>query len=410
MLTETPWRRNLALLWFSQLLVMAGFAAMIPFIPLFIKDELGVVAEGELAFGISMFNFCGTLAYAIFIPLWGYLADRFGVKPMLLRGTFVTAFFFPMMGYVTNVGSLAALRFITAALAGTTAASQTMIARTAPNERQGFAQGVLTTAIWGGSVLGNVVGGFIIHWFNYRCAFWFCGILYFIAGFSILFTQDDFIRTVKTAVKPRRVPGTIPLLPSFTYAVWLLLGVSCLYGLIRSFEAPFISLKIEAVTSPETAAYWTGVVSAAACAGAIVSGFFAGWLSDILPPKRILTVLMILSAAALILQGWAESLWFFCTARVMLFLVIGGIHPLIQKLLSGSAPKRKRGKVFGFASCALQLGGIVSAALGGWTLYLLNLNGVFYVAGILFLLMLPLFLRVVNKVIHEPYYRKVNRT
>ena len=38
------------------------------------------------------------------------------------------------------------LRFATAACAGTTAASHIMIARTTPNNRQGFAQGVLNSA------------------------------------------------------------------------------------------------------------------------------------------------------------------------------------------------------------------------------------------------------------------------
>ena len=91
------WKLNLAMLWFSQLVILAGFQALIPFVPLFIKNELGIVDEAELAFAVSAFNFFGTMAYAIFNPIWGVLADRFGVKPMLLRGTFLTGiFFFPL--------------------------------------------------------------------------------------------------------------------------------------------------------------------------------------------------------------------------------------------------------------------------------------------------------------------------
>ena len=74
----------------------------------------------------------------------------------------------------------------------TTAASQIMVARNTPDERQGFAQGVLSTAIWGGAMLGNVIGGLIIDGYGYRAAFWFCGILYFFAGFAILLTHDGF--------------------------------------------------------------------------------------------------------------------------------------------------------------------------------------------------------------------------
>ena len=63
------WKVNLVMLWFSQLLVMAGFSAMIPFIPLFIKEELHIANEGALAIYVSMFNFFGTLAYALFCPV-----------------------------------------------------------------------------------------------------------------------------------------------------------------------------------------------------------------------------------------------------------------------------------------------------------------------------------------------------
>ena len=41
------------------------------------------------------------MAYAIFLPIWGKLSDRFGVKIMLLRGTFFAGVMFPGMAYVS---------------------------------------------------------------------------------------------------------------------------------------------------------------------------------------------------------------------------------------------------------------------------------------------------------------------
>ena len=75
------WKKNLILLWFSQLIVMSGFSAMIPFVPLFIKNKYGITSDGEIAFYVAFFNFFGTLAYAVFCPIWGVLSDRFGVSP-----------------------------------------------------------------------------------------------------------------------------------------------------------------------------------------------------------------------------------------------------------------------------------------------------------------------------------------
>ena len=106
---KSSWKLNLVMLWFSQLLVMAGFSAMIPFIPLFLKDELMVTDKHDLALYITLFNFFGTMAYAIFVPIWGFLSDRFGVKPMLLRGTFVD-FRLPNDDRANHAGQPAGLR------------------------------------------------------------------------------------------------------------------------------------------------------------------------------------------------------------------------------------------------------------------------------------------------------------
>ena len=140
------WKLNLSMMWFSQLLVMTGYSAMMPFIPLLFKNHIGIVDEGECGLYVSYFNVAGTLAYTLFIPVWGALSDRYGVKIMLLRGTFGTALIFPVMGFVNSAWLLIGLRFLTAACAGTTAASQTLIVKNTPDNKIGFALGVFRTS------------------------------------------------------------------------------------------------------------------------------------------------------------------------------------------------------------------------------------------------------------------------
>ncbi|MBP5638811.1 MAG: MFS transporter [Victivallales bacterium] len=395
------WKVNVAMLWLSQILVMAGYSAMIPFIPLFMKNELGVITKNDLALYVSMFNFCGTLGYTIFCPIWGWLSDKFGVKPMLLRGTFVTAFIFPIMGYVSTPGMLVFLRFLTACCAGTTAASYIMIARTCPDDKQGFGQGVLSTAIWGGAMLGNVVGGLIIHKYSYLHAFWLCGIMYFIAGFSILFTKDKGSRAEKTL--PDRLPDTqekhhrFRLIPDFTRAIWTMLFLFFVYGLIRNIEIPFISLRIEEMCEKGQAEYYTGITSAVVCVGAILSGVVSGYLADKLSPKFMIIPIFIISGIALISQGACDNLWQFGASRTMLYLFAGGAQPLMQKLLSSVTPKEKRGAAFGFSTCFNGIGMMVSATVGGWCMVAFSLNGVFYIGGLLFILTLPLFVVCISR-------------
>lgn len=400
---QVNWKQNLVMLWASQILIMSGFSAMAPFVPLYFKNGLNMTDKGELAYYVTMFNLCGSLAYAIFLPIWGKLSDRFGVKIMLLRGTFIGCFLFPLMGYV-SANWMIFIRFVSAACSGTTAASQLMLVRTTPDNRQGVALGIFSTAVWGGSMLGYVIGGIIIARFSYVFAFWMCGILYFIAGIFVLFTHDD-PDLVKVQIKTVRRRRLSDMIPKFTRAVWLLLILFAATGFVRTFEVPYIALKVEEMTSKADAAYWTGIISAIVCGGAIVSGVLNGYLCDIFPIRKLIAPIFILSAIGLFFQGIVNNLIGFTVARTVLYLAAGGISPLLQKVLSGATPRKKRGTVFGFSSTANGIGIMLSSIVSGWVFAYSSINSIFYIAAILILLMIPLTLAFFRIVRRDGYYR-----
>ena len=62
------WVRNMILMWISQLLVMSGFDAAMPFIPQLLRDNFGMVDEHSRGVCVAIFTFAGALAYAIFCP------------------------------------------------------------------------------------------------------------------------------------------------------------------------------------------------------------------------------------------------------------------------------------------------------------------------------------------------------
>lgn len=403
---QVSWKLNLAMLWFSQVAVLAGFNAFIPYIPLFIKDELGVTDPAALAAAIAAFNFFGQLAYATFNPIWGVLSDRFGVKPMLLRGTFLTAVIFPLMAYSKTVAMLVFLRFLSAACAGTTAASNTMVARNTPDDKQGFALGVLSTAIWGGSMLGFVIGGFLIKFFNYEMTFWMCGILYFVAGITIIFTRDGTIRAPAAVHRHFKAHGLAAAMPRFTRAVWIMLMLFLVLGFIRSFEVAYIVLRVEELIGKTDAAVWTGIISAAVAMAAVVSGIVSGYLADRIPFSRLLIPAMLISALALVIQGAAHGLAAFAVGRVLLYTAAAGLSPILQKLLSSVTPPRKRGSVFGFSSTAMCAGNMLAFAASGYAMYHLGISGVFYLTAALFMLALPFLLHFITAALRRrPFHR-----
>ena len=375
---STVWKRNLAMLWLSQLLVMAGYDALNPFVPLFMRDVLGLADAAQLAKYIAFYNISAFIGYGLSNPVWGWLGDRYGMKPMLLRGTFLTALFWPMMAYVSSPWTLILLRAITAVLAGTTAASQMMIARTAPLERQGFAQGTLTTAIWGGSMLGNVMGGLVIHYWNFTHAFWMCGVLYFVAGISIFFTSDHGGQAVApkrtAAAKPRRLRLALPRVPA---PVWGVIGLFVLMGLVRRVELPYISLRVAQLAEEGEAAYWTGFISAAVGLGAILSGVLFGHLIDKYGTRRLLFTVMGGTAFFMLAQGVGASLVLFGVARTLAYFMAGAIQPMMQKELATATPPEHRGIAFGLSTTAHAVGGSCAALLGAWLMRGFGVQGVF---------------------------------
>ena len=406
--TDRHWKWNLFLMWSSQLLILGGFAAVMPFIPLFMKNELGLTDEHILGVWVSTFNFFGSCAYAIFCPIWGALSDRFGVKPMLLRGTFGTALIFPLMGYVHHAWLLVLLRFLSAACAGTTAASQTLLVKNTPENKQGFALGVLSTAIWGGTMLGNVVGGLVVHYYGYKFAFTACGIMYFLAGFIVLLAHEDFKPVVKTASPGRSGAHRHFIgfrgLPQFTTAVWMLLGIMLFTGFARYFEIPYLAMLVEKIVGGAKAAYWTGIICGAVAVGALLSGMLTGYLSDRVKPLYILVPSMGISVATMLIQAATSNLWVFGVSRTLMYLAAGGTVSVIQKLLSAATPKRKRGKVFGFCTTANGVGIMLSTVAAGGVIYVTGVRGVFYTAAFLLLLLIPCYMAVFRRIMRQRYF------
>ena len=392
------WKTNLALLWVSQIFVMVGFAAAMPFIPLFIADRLGIVETGARGAVVASFNFAGTLGYAIFCPIWGALSDRVGVKPMLYRGTFLAAFIFPLMAFASSSWELVAIRFVSAAMAGTTAASQILIVKNTPNDHQGYALGLLGTAYWAGSMLGNVLGGFAVVRYGYNIAFFFCGVSYFLAGILIFFCKEHKRKFNVQSSKFRVEEATVKPKGAFSGAVLLVLGLVAAYGFVRFFELPYVAMRIEEIVGREDAARWTAISNAFIAVGAFLSGFIIGRMADRIRPAQLLVPALGITVVLLFVQALVNDVIVFTASRTLLYLIGGGLGAVLQKMLALLTPPKDRGTVFGVQSTAHSAGVMLSTAASGALIYQLGshssaaawgVRGVFLGAAILSLLFMP---------------------
>jgi MFS family permease len=212
--------------------------------------------------------------------------------------------------------------------------------------------------------------------------------MYFLAGIFILFTEDKGSRAVSEPQKGGRKSTHWWQLGT---AIWILIGLFFLLGLIQKIELPYVALRVGQLVSQESAAYWTGIVSAFVALGAILSGIVFGWVIDRYPARKLILPLLGGAAAVMFLQGLVPSLKVFATSRTLGYFIAGAILPLLQKRLTQSISSSKRGLSFGLSNTAFSIGGILASILGGLLMANFDVQGVFIGTAVAMLVAAPFF-------------------
>ncbi len=372
---------------------MSGLSAAMPFIPLFIKHNFHIVEEGELGVAISLFTFFGLMSFGIMAPVWGTLADRYGRKIMLFRATFMNAVIFPLMAFAPNLWILILIRAVASAFSGTNTAAQALIVATTPENKQGFALSVLSTAVWSGNMIGYVIGGILVDKFGYTAAFLMCSVLYWVAGLVLFWVKEDFVPQPKTAQSAKKGSWY-----QFERPVILMLLLFFAVSFLRNLEAPYLAVLAGNLVGDDKAAFWTGIISAVAAGGGILAGVVFGYFTDRCKPMQLLTPALLIFGATLFIQGAAHSITVLIIARFFAFMAVGGVEPVLQTMLSKMTPESRRASVFGYMISARNTGLILSSLFAGGIIYFTGVSGVFYVSAAVFWMLLPLMGRIINNI------------
>jgi MFS transporter, DHA1 family, multidrug resistance protein len=380
------WKKNLFVIWISQFLSIAAFGSSLTFIPFYIQ-KLGVTDNAIRNMHVANFVALGSLSFCLMSPIWGFLADIYGRRLMLLRSNFISALLLPLMAFVPNVGMLLLLRFILGAFSGTVTASQTLIASTTPVENRGFALGTISSALFSGSMAGMFFGGFIVDKYGYTITFIATGALLFISGILVLFwVEDDFQKTITLKEKLADFKFRVPRFGS----VWFILILLLFMGFARMFDKPFLPVLVEKINGLDKAATWTGIIASITAIAGIISGSLLGWLADKTSAPRVAIWSALLAGLLMIPQALANSLLLLTSARFGMIFFAGGLDPVFQIWLAKCTPDDKRGMFFGWASSAKTLGWVLAALCSGSIAMFAGVRWVFIIAGIVYISLIPM--------------------
>ncbi len=103
------WRRNQYVMVATVFVVFTGFAFVLPFLPLYVR-ELGVADEERAALWAGVLIGVAPLLAGLLAPVWGRLADRYGQKGIAVKALVAYVILLALSAGVTDVFELLALR------------------------------------------------------------------------------------------------------------------------------------------------------------------------------------------------------------------------------------------------------------------------------------------------------------
>ncbi|OAT79338.1 MFS transporter [Desulfotomaculum copahuensis] len=223
--TELKMLRNRNIFWSVAVTVAGsfGFGMLEPLLPLDLNHRFGLTSAGTgLLFGAL------SMAFTLCQPVFGYLSDRLGRKPLVTGGLLATALTAPWLGRaptleaealllalygtVSGASSATALPLLAdsteaVCLAGANTGSLKMKAAHPNSGMYGTAYGIFNTAYSLGLVAGPLIGALIAGRWNLTTALTFYSLLLGITALGVILQLKEKRQKKAAVSRPATRPG-----------------------------------------------------------------------------------------------------------------------------------------------------------------------------------------------------------
>jgi MFS transporter, DHA1 family, multidrug resistance protein len=358
----TSWKKTFASSFIAQILSILGFSFALPFLPFFI-GQLGDYNAGEQAYWAGITLAASGLTLAVFAPIWGILADRYGRKLMVVRAMFGGTAVLFLISFVQTVPQLIICRLFQGMFTGTVAASVALVASVVPQHRSGFTLGMMQTAVFMGTTIGPFFGGLAADAYGYRISFRIGALLCLLGGMLVYFFAHE--KFDKEEIKNNLNPGfrKIFMIKGFIIAVLVMFGVRFSNTMINP-SFPLIIKDI--MPSLDNLNSVTGSVMASAALAGAFSAAMLGLAGDRAGHRRILIGCSILAGCASAGHYLAFSISGLVLARIAFGLAAAGMLPAANASIHSIIDRRSLGKAYGLATSLSMMGAALGPFMGGF--------------------------------------------
>jgi MFS family permease len=352
--------RKLLLLCTASFFQMFSFQLLLPVVPLYLLDIGGTESQVGLIFGI-------TAGSALLLrPLTGWIADRYGRKPLFLAGNIGFLISMALYPLARSLVPLLAVRsFQGAGLSATSTAGSTMVADLAPPTRRAEAMGIYGVAINVASALAPLLGATLAIGIGFNAVFLVGGLT---AATGIFFSW-----MLREPSRPQDAspPHFILVSRDALFPAAIALCVFVPIGVVLSYVAVFADR--EGLGNP-------GLFFLPYSVTLVFVRLLAGRVSDRYGRVTVLFPALIALIAALVVISTAEHVLVLLLGAVLLGIGFGIAHPTILAMAVDRAPAGRQGASMSTLIGSFDLGIGGGSALAGVLVATAGLRGVFLLA------------------------------
>jgi multidrug resistance protein len=356
-------RLTFAVVFATILIDFVGFSVLIPVLPLF-ADRLGASAL-QVGWIVSLYG----LAQLLFLPVWGWVSDRVGRRPVILISLLGTAVSFAVLATAQTISVVYAARALAGLFAASIGTAQAVITDLTPEAQRTSGMGLIGTAFGVSMVLGPVAGGTLAA--LHEQAPFYAIVILSGANFVLAWVTLPESRPQGLARPPWRdlarsfVPTPIRLLTRVHdagIALFLVLFFVffAAFAVVEAMGTLYLGKRFGANELDAALVFaWLGLFIAATQAGPL------GRLADLLGEARLLVVGFAMMALGMAAVAWVPSYgWFFVVGPV---IAIGnGLgFPSFTSLFTKVCRAEEAGELLGQSNSMAVAGRIVGAIGGG---------------------------------------------
>jgi MFS family permease len=159
-------RTTLGVVFATILIDFIGFSVLFPVLPLF-AERLGATP-----FQVGLIVTLYALAQLVFLPVWGWISDRVGRRPVLLISLLGTTGSFLLLAAADSIGGIYLARALAGFFAASIGTAQAVVTDVTPPSERAGGMGIIGAAFGAGMVVGPMLGGSLAHIWGIKAPFY----------------------------------------------------------------------------------------------------------------------------------------------------------------------------------------------------------------------------------------------